>query len=112
MHTPYGWSSAASRACRLSLALSKLLGGWPGEAMMVLGCSGFLGAVRVVLRVVRVVQGPLVAPGGSEFHRGSPRIPWVAKGPSREVGYALLRFLGARGSAPSLRQGSWLFSHR
>ena len=56
---------------------------------MVLGCSGFLGAVRVVLRVVRVVQGPLVAPGGSEFHRGSPRIPWVAKGPSREVGYAL-----------------------
>ena len=31
---PYGWSSAASRACRLSLALSKLLGGWPGEAMM------------------------------------------------------------------------------
>ena len=49
MHTPYGWSSAASRACRLSLALSKLLGGWPGEAMMVVAYFCCLTTVAVLI---------------------------------------------------------------
>ena len=81
---------------------------------MVLSCSGFLGAVRVVLRVVRVVQGPLVAPGGSESPRGSPRNyePLGSQGTQQGGRIRPFKVLGGEGVRPLAEAGLLAVSPR